>query len=169
MRRVSVTVGELAEAETEVVARPVRADGASVTPAGRRLELAAGPDVSKHLATLGDLPLGSAVLTPAGQLQCSYLLHLVVRSSEEALSAATVRRALEQGLARMADWGLMSLTLPPLGVGAGGLDPEAAAALVADVLGAHGLRPTPAVSGDLHVQVVVETDYERDVFSRALP
>jgi O-acetyl-ADP-ribose deacetylase (regulator of RNase III) len=166
---VSVTVGELADAETEVVARPVRADGSSVTPAGRRLELAAGPDVSKHLATLGDLPLGSAVLTPAGQLRCAYLLHLVVRSSEEPLSEGTVRRALQQGLARMADWGLRSLTLPPLGVGAGGLEPEAAATLVADVLGARGLGPTTPAADGLHVEVVVETDYEHEVFSRALP
>ena len=164
MSAVTVEVGDLVDAATEVVARPVRADGAAVTSAGRRLELAAGPAVTRHLAGLGDLPPGSAVLTPGGDLAAAYVLHLVVRSAEEPLTVATVRRALEQGLARVADWGLGSLTLPALGTGVGGLEIETAAALVADVIaGADAFR----ASGG-RVVILVDSDYEREVFTRAL-
>jgi O-acetyl-ADP-ribose deacetylase (regulator of RNase III) len=120
--------------------------------------------VTRHLAGLGDLPPGSAVLTPGGDLAAAYVLHLVVRSAEEPLTVATVRRALEQGLARVADWGLGSLTLPALGTGVGGLEIETAAALVADVIaGADAFR----ASGG-RVVILVDSDYEREVFTRAL-
>lgn len=165
MSPVRVAVGDLVEAHTEVVARPVRADGAPVTPAGRRLELAAGPDVARHLAALGDLPPGSAVLTPGGELAAGYLLHLVVRSTEEPLTRATVQRALDQGLARVRDWGLRSLTLPPVGTGAGGLEVEAAAALMAEALAPDSGEGEEA----LDVVILVETEYERDVFGRVFP
>jgi O-acetyl-ADP-ribose deacetylase (regulator of RNase III) len=104
------------------------------------------------------------VLTPGGGLRAPYLLHLVVQSSEEPVSAANVRRALALGLERVVDWGLSSLALPPLGTGAGALEPEDAARLLAEALREHermGRAP-------LDVLVVVETEYERDVFARVL-
>jgi O-acetyl-ADP-ribose deacetylase (regulator of RNase III) len=161
MRVLRVEVGDLVAATTEVVGVAVRGDGSPITPGGRRLELAAGPSVARHLAALGDLPPGSAVLTPGGELGVPYLLHLVVRTAEEPLTEGTVRRALDQGLARVADWGLRSLTLPPLGTGAGGLDAETAASLMAEAL-------TEAGSGDFEVVVRVDSEYERDLFARVL-
>jgi O-acetyl-ADP-ribose deacetylase (regulator of RNase III) len=165
MTVVRVQVGELHDAGVDVVVRAARTDGASITPAGRRLELAAGPSVARQLGSLGEIPLGGAVLTPGGSLPVPYLLHLVVQSSEEPVSRANVRRALEQGLARAADWGLRSLALPSLGVGVGALEAEEAARLLAEVLATH---PATGDGGLDEVVVVVENDYQRDIFDRAL-
>lgn len=153
-------LGPLVDAGTEVIGRPIRSDGAAITPASRQIELVAGGDVQRQLAALGELPPGTAVLTPGGALGSQYLLHLVLRSSEEPMTTLTVRRALEQGLARVRDWGLRSLTLPALGAGAGGLAAEEAAGLMADVLGEAG-------AAGLEVVVRVESEYELDVFARA--
>jgi O-acetyl-ADP-ribose deacetylase (regulator of RNase III) len=161
---VRVQVGDLHDADTEVVARPVRSDGTAVTSAGRRLELAAGAAVTRHLEGLGELPVGSAVLTPGGKVAAAYILHLVLQSVEEPVSDAFVRRALAQGLERVADWGLRSLTLPPLGAGAGVLEAEAAARLVADTLREH----LHGGGAPLELVVRVETDYERELFERVL-
>jgi len=121
--------------------------------------------VARQLESLGEIPLGGAVLTPGGSLPVPYLLHLVVQSSDEPVSRGSVRRALEQGLARAADWGLRSLALPSVGVGAGALEAEDAARLLAEVLRAH----TATGEGGLdEIVVVVENDYERDIFDRAL-
>lgn len=160
MSVVRVEVGPLVDADTDAIGRPIRSDGAALTPMSRQIELAAGSEVQRQLSALGELPPGTAVLTPGGALGSQYLLHLVLRSSEEPPTDPTVRRALEQGLARVRDWGLRSLTLPALGSGAGGLGTEETAALMADVLDEFG---TP----DLEVVVRVESEYEFEVFSRA--
>ncbi len=161
MSRVRVELGPLVDAETDAIGRPIRSDGAAITPASRQIEVAAGPEVARQLASLGDLPPGSAVLTPGGALGPQYLLHLVLRSAEEPTTDLTVRRALEQGLARVRDWGLGSLTLPALGAGAGGLEAEAAAELMAEVLRDVG-------RSGLDLVVRVESEYELEVFTRSL-
>jgi O-acetyl-ADP-ribose deacetylase len=111
----------------------------------------------------GELPVGSAVITAAGAAEAEYLVHVVVRSAEEPVSAAGVRRALENGLRRLADWGIREVALPPLGTGAGNLDAEDAAAVMVPLLveriGAAVLE---------RAVIVAETEYERDAFLRAL-
>lgn len=164
MIRTRVEVGELSAAGAEVLVRPIRSDGASITGAGRRLDKAAGPAVTRHLESLGELPVGSAVLTPAGDLGASYLLHLVLQSTEEPFTAAALRRALAQGLERLVDWGLGSLATPPLGTGAGALEVAEAARVFAEALREHDQLGRLA----LEVTVVVESDFEREVFERAL-
>ena len=53
--------GELAATNAEAVLRPVSAEWTAVTPATRRLEIAAGPEVERQCRTLGELPVPKAV------------------------------------------------------------------------------------------------------------
>jgi O-acetyl-ADP-ribose deacetylase len=153
---IRVVRGELATAAAEAVLRPVAAEWAAVTPAMRRLEVAAGAAVEAQCRALGELPVGSAVITGAGQLPAQFLVHVIVRSIDEPVSAATVRRALENGLRRIGEWGIRSVAMPPLGTGAGNLDAEDAAAVMFDVL-----RTRPA---ELQVEIFVDTEYEHTAF-----
>ncbi|HSR42022.1 MAG TPA: macro domain-containing protein, partial [Longimicrobiales bacterium] len=109
----------LADAEAEAVVRPVRSDGEAITGPGRRLEVAAVTDWSARLGEMGDLPVGVAVLTPGGELPASFVIHVVVQSPEEPVTAAGVRRGLVNVLRRASEFGIDSLALPPLGVGPG--------------------------------------------------
>lgn len=161
---IEVRVGELATVRADAVLRPVAADGSAVTPAMRRLEQSAGPSVAEHCARLGELPVGSAVITPAGELSASFMVHVAVRSREEAVTADAVRRGLLNGLRRLAEWEIETVAMPPLGTGAGNLDAERAAEIMADVLGEH-LR---AAEHPRRVIVVVENDYERTAFRQRL-
>lgn len=161
---IEVRQGDLAVEETEAVLRPVGADWAPVTPAMRRLDAAAGAGLREHCLRLGELPPGSAVITPAGDLPCRFLVHVVVRSPEEPVTASTVSRGLLNGLRRVAEWGLASVALPLLGTGAGNLDAEEAAEAMAPVL----LEAQAAAGDGLRVLVVAETEYERDAMERCL-
>jgi O-acetyl-ADP-ribose deacetylase (regulator of RNase III) len=160
---IEVLLGDLAAVAVSAVLRPVAADWAAVTPASRRLEVRAGAVVVEQCRRQGELPVGSAVITAAGGAAAEFLVHVVVRSAEEPVSAAGVRRALQNGLRRLADWGIREVALPPLGTGAGNLDAEEAAALMvpllAEQVGAAALE---------RVVIVAESEYERDVFLRAL-
>jgi serine/threonine-protein kinase len=156
--------GELAAATATAVLRPVAAEWDAVTPAMRRLEAAAGAEVEAACRRMGELPVGSAAITAAGALVARFMVHVVVRSREEPVSAAVVRRGLENGLRRLTEWAIESVAMPPLGTGAGNLDAEESARVMVPVLTAHlAAHPHPA-----RVEVVVESAYEREAFERAL-
>ena len=157
---IAVRLADLAGAEVDAVLRPVTAEWTAPTPAMRRVELAAGPEVEARCQDLGELPVGSAVVTPAGSLPAQYLIHVVIRSLEQPSTPGVVQRALRNGLRRVAEWGMASLALPPLGTGAGNLDAEESAELMVPILLEY-LRTADPVP---RVEVHVDSEYERDAF-----
>jgi O-acetyl-ADP-ribose deacetylase (regulator of RNase III) len=161
---IRVVTGELADSGAEAVLRPVSAEWTAVTPAMRRLELVAGPTVEAQCRTLGELPVSSAIITPAGDLAAHFMIHVIVRSRHEQVSEAGVRRALQNGLRRVAEWGIHHVAMPPLGTGAGNLDADDSAAIMIPVL----LEQMLVTGAPAQVEVCVETEYERDAFERRL-
>lgn len=151
-------------AGAEAVLRSVTSELAADTAFSREVEVAAGEEVARRLQAMGELPVGAAVITPGGDLEVPFLIHVVLRSREEPVGPETVRTALRNGLRRVQELGLESLALPPLGTGAGNLDPQEAASVMMPVLGDH--LPTSASLRD--VVILVATPYEREVFLRAL-
>jgi O-acetyl-ADP-ribose deacetylase (regulator of RNase III) len=161
---IRVVLGDLAAQDVEAVVRPVRSDLAPATAASRDLGHRAGDDLAQRLDRMGPLPVGSAVLTPAGLLPCSFLIHVAVMSVEEPQTATSVQNALRNGLRRAADWDVASLALPPLGLGVGAMEPEEAAGALVDVLRDHlGEGRAP-----LELSIVVGSEYELQLFNPLL-
>jgi O-acetyl-ADP-ribose deacetylase (regulator of RNase III) len=106
------------------------------------------------------LPVGGAVLTPAGRLPASFLIHVVVMSEEEPQTSFSVQRALRNGLRRAADWELESIALPPMGLAAGTIEPEVSARVLLEVLFNHLDEGVPP----LDLAVVVSSDFEVSLF-----
>jgi O-acetyl-ADP-ribose deacetylase len=161
---IRVRRGELEESTTDAVVRPVRSDGEAITAVGRRVELVGGPEVKRRLEALGELPVGGAVITPAGTLPAHFVIHAVLQSAEEAVSTVSVQRSLVNALRRARDLGLESVALPPMGTGAGNLDAEEAAALLVEVLTHHLQRDEAPQRFD----IVVESAYEQELYERAV-
>jgi len=161
---IDVMRGSILDADSEAVIRPVRSDLSPVSAQARDLGTRAGPSVDEHLLRLGTLPVGGAVLTPAGRLPFDFLIHVVLMSEDEPQTPATVRSALMNGLRRAADWGVASLALPPLGMGAGLTEPEVAAAGLVEILVDHLERDEPP----RRITVVVDTPYEQELFARTV-
>lgn len=161
---IELRIGELADAREAAVLRPIDAEWAAVTPATRRLELAAGPALAEQCRRLGELPVGSAMITGAGDLAAEFMVHVVVRSAEEPVTPAGVRRGLVNGLRRLTEWGIESVAMPPLGTGAGNLDAEESARVMVPAILEHRL----ASARPLRVVIVVESEYELEAFRRAI-
>jgi O-acetyl-ADP-ribose deacetylase (regulator of RNase III) len=159
---IHVLTGVLSEQAREGIVRPIRSDLAPLTHAARDLVAAAGPSVEERLQQLGSLPLGSAAITPAGDLSASFIIHIVTASEDEPETPHSVQRALRNGLRRAADWGLASLALPPLGVGAGQLDADEAARVQLEILVDHIDEGAPP----LDLTIVVSGEYEAELFAR---
>lgn len=159
---IEVWRGDLAEATVSALLRPITAVGESATAAARRVELAAGRDPLEQLERFGELPVGAAVITAAGSLAADYLIHVVVRSLEQPVTAAVVRQCLTNAFRRLDEWGIESVALPLLGTGAGNLDPEDAVAVVVPLL-REFTAATPR-----QVVMVVEGEYEYELVEREL-
>lgn len=161
---IRVARGELAESRASAVIRPVTSEWGAVTPAMRRLEVAAGEALHAQCERLGELPVGSAVITGGGELAAQFMVHVAVRSREEPVTESIVRLALRNGLRRLSEWAIESVAIAPLGTGAGNLDPETAAAAMAEVLAEHlATEQYPQ-----EVEIVVDSEYEHEVFDRRL-
>jgi O-acetyl-ADP-ribose deacetylase len=158
---IRITTVPLAELEVSVVLRPIRSDLAPVTAASRDVSEAMGAGPAEMLGRLGTLPLGGAVLTPAGELRADYVVHVVVMSEDEPQTAATVDKALRNGLARAADLGLESIALPPLGMGVGMTEPELPAGALLKILVEHLESDLPPDE----VILAVTSDFEADLFA----
>lgn len=156
--------GSLAEVRAEGILRPVGSMLEAVTVSGRELELRAGDSVRRRLDALGEVPVGGAVVTPAGGVEVPFLIHAVIQSRDEPATEVTVRQALTNGLRRAAEWEMSSLALPPLGTGVGQMDVERAAAAMVGVILEH--RSVSDHPGE--VLLVVSGAFEEEVFRGAL-
>lgn len=161
---IEVRIGDVGEMGTEAVLRPVSSDWAPVTPAMRRLEAAAGADMTERCRRLGELPVGSAVITPGGNLAADFLVHAIVRSYDQPVTPAIVARALLNGLRRLEEWAMSSVAMPVFGTGAGNLDADEAADAMLPVL-LEFLRSAKSLA---RVVVAAESEYEREAFERRL-
>lgn len=162
---VEVRVDDLAFFQGDAIARPATSLLAAITPVVRRLELAAGPKLIEQLRIQDPLPVGSAVVTGAGDLAVELLIHGVIQSDSERVTNDGVRRALRSALQRTVDWQLDTVGLAPFGLGAGNLDPEDSAAMLAEAVQQHlqGGATYPKT-----LIIVSETVDEADIFRHSL-
>lgn len=159
---IDIVIGNLAAQQQEGVLRAIRADLTPVDASGRDVMLGAGETVQERLQRMGVLPVGGAFITPGGDLPTSFIIHVVTSSDEEPESALSVERALRNGLRRASEWGLSSLAVPPMGMGAGHLDAEEAARAQVEVLIDHLDAGHPPLS----LTLVVRGQYESDLYIR---
>ena len=155
---------DLVTAEVECVLRSVSSTLEPLTALDGRLGLAAGTEVQERIDQMGELPVGGAVITPAGDLGATFIVHVALQSYEEPVTTTGVRRALLNGLRRAGQLGIETLALPPLGTGAGNLDAEAAADVMLEVIREHSHEQ----EHPKNVVIMVATDYERDAFASRL-
>ena len=65
------------------------------------------------------------------------MVHAIVSSETERVSRDGVRRALRSALERTVAWEIAEVAIPPFGLGAGNLDIDESAELMADELARH--------------------------------
>jgi O-acetyl-ADP-ribose deacetylase (regulator of RNase III) len=157
-------VGDLASVAADAVVRPANGNLEAITPALRRLELAAGLRFREYCHAQRELGVGAAVVTPAGDLAVELVVHAVIMTRAEPVTETGVRRAAESALRQAAQWHIGTLALPPLGTGAGQLSTEDAAEALLDVIWEHGRNAEQPAT----VVIVVETDAEREIFEARL-
>ena len=161
---IDVRVEDLAFYAGDAIIRPATATLSATTPLLRRLEVAGGRKLLDQLAVTEPLAVGSAVVTSAGELPVGLLVHAIVSSPTERVSRDGVRRAFRSALERALTWQMSDVAVPPLGLGAGNLDIDESASLMADELSRHFL----SASFPRRVTLIAETDDEAHALEGAI-
>lgn len=161
---IRVVVDDLAFVAADAVIRPTTAALEPTSASLRRLEQVGGPGFWNQLTTNEELAVGSAVVTAAGDLAADFVVHAVICSTDQPVTAQYVRLALTSALQRVGDWELGSVAVPPLGTGAGNLELEDVAHLMVDVLG----RALTSARYPKEVYIVVDKEEDRAIFETFL-
>ena len=161
---ISVVVDDIAFVEADAVIRPATDTLEPTSSALRHLEQVGGPGFQQQIQLQQELAVGAAVVTAGGDLPSEFVIHAVIRSVQEPVSAGSVRRALISALQRAVDWQLARVAVPPLGTGAGNLSLEDAASIMVDVLSRH----LAVSSYPSEVRIVVETEDDKRLFDGLL-
>jgi O-acetyl-ADP-ribose deacetylase (regulator of RNase III) len=161
---IEVRVEDLAFYSGNAIIRPATATLGATTPLLRRLELAGGAALLDQLKVSEPLPVGSAVVTAAGSLSVELLVHAIVTSPTERVTRDGVRRAFRSALERARDWQLADVAVPPLGLGAGNLELEVSAEVMADEL----VRHIRMANFPRNVTLVAETADEASALEHAI-
>ncbi len=91
-------------------------------------------------------------------------MHAIVSSPTERVTTEGVRRAFRSALERTREWQLADVAIPPLGLGAGNLEIEMSAELMATELLSH--RRTSEFPR--HITLVAETPDEASALEHAV-
>jgi len=161
---IDVRVEDLAFWTGNAIVRPATATLGATTPLLRRLELAGGARLHDQLVVSDELPIGSAVVTGAGELPVELMVHAIVSSATERVTRDGVRRAFRSALERVAAWQIADVAIPPFGLGAGNLDIEQSAELMAEELARHCATST----FPKNVTLVAETSEEAQALEDAI-
>jgi O-acetyl-ADP-ribose deacetylase (regulator of RNase III) len=161
---IEVRVEDLAFYSGDAIIRPASATLGATTPLLRRLELAGGQRLLDQLVVSEPLAIGSAVVTGAGELSVELLVHAIVSSTTERVTRDGVRRAFRSALERASAWQIANVAVPPLGLGAGNLDIDESALVMADELARHSTMST----FPKHITLIAETADEAHSLETAL-
>jgi len=155
---IEVIVDDLAFIRADAVIRPADERLEPVQRAATRLDEQAGPRFAELRKVQNPLVVGAAVVTGGGDLTAPLVVHAVIQSRDENVSADTVRRALVSAWQRAAQFQLMSIATPLVGAGAGQLPVEEAARLLRDTWN----DPSRRAEFPAALTIVVERDRDRD-------
>ena len=129
---IRAVVDDLAFIEADAVLRPADATLEPVTAAAVRLDRQAGARFLEQRRLAVPLEAGAAVITGSGDLTAPFVVHVIIQDPNTVTTRETVKRALTAAWQRAGEWGLARLAAAPLGAGAGLLDFDDAAELMAE-------------------------------------
>lgn len=97
----------------------------------------AGPEVQEECHKIGTIPLGTAVVTAAGNLRATHIIHAAVNPLGLWADVKSVRNATKNTLARAEELKVKRLAFPAIGTGAGALPVARCAEILIDEVTRH--------------------------------
>lgn len=123
-----------------------------------------GACIEAEAVAMGPIPVGEAVVTGAGLLKSTHVIHAAAMGQDLVTDEAKVRLATRNALLRARELGLSSIAFPALGTGVGGLGLKLAAKVMLSEARRHLARDTSVEN----IVFAVFDDLALEAFSEAV-
>ncbi|MFP5341620.1 MAG: macro domain-containing protein [Candidatus Limnocylindria bacterium] len=143
MARIECWNGDVCDLEVDAIVNPANLSLWMATGVGGALKRAGGDAIEFAAVRQAPVPLGGAIVTPAGTLAARFVIHAVSLDRDRRTSGPVIEAAVRSAMGRARELGVTSIAFPALGTGVGGfpLD-EAARITVATVRDEAQRSPT---------------------------
>src|SRR3954467_15679901 len=113
------------------------------TGVGGALKRAGGDAIEFAAVRQAPVPLGGAIVTPAGKLAAKVVIHAVSLDRDRRTSGPVIDAAVRSAMARAREIGATSVAFPALGTGVGGFPLDEAARITVETV-REALAVSPA-------------------------
>jgi O-acetyl-ADP-ribose deacetylase len=162
--RIELWNGDICDLEVDAIVTPASTSLWMSTGVAGELKRAGGDEIEFAALRQAPVPLGAAVVTPAGRLAAKVVIHAVSLERDRRTSGPAIDRAARSSMSRVRELGLQSVAFPALGTGVGGFPLEEAARIAVEAVRDELLRP----SSIEHVVFALRGAAAYEAFARAL-
>jgi O-acetyl-ADP-ribose deacetylase (regulator of RNase III) len=125
--RIELWNGDICDLEVDAIVNAANLSLWMSTGVGGAIKRAGGDQIEFAAVRQAPVPLGGAIVTPAGKLAAKAVIHAVSLDRDRRTSAATIDAAVRSAIARAREIGAASIAFPALGTGVGGFPLDEAA------------------------------------------
>ena len=134
MARIELWNGDICELEVDAIVNPANLSLWMSTGVSGAIKRAGGDAIEFAAVRQAPVPLGEAIVTPAGSLAAKAVIHAVSLDRDRRTSGAVIEAAVRSAMARAREIGATSIAFPALGTGVGGFPLDEAARITVETV-----------------------------------
>jgi O-acetyl-ADP-ribose deacetylase (regulator of RNase III) len=164
LARIELWNGDICDLEVDAIVNAANLSLWMSTGVGGALKRAGGDSIEFAAVRQAPVPLGGAIVTPAGNLAAKAVIHAVSLDRERRTSRLVIEAAVRSAMARAREIGATSIAFPALGTGVGGFPLEEAAQVTVETV-RDELKDSPTID---HVIFALRGSAAYQAFSAVL-
>jgi O-acetyl-ADP-ribose deacetylase (regulator of RNase III) len=134
LARIELWNGDICDLEVDAIVNAANLSLWMATGVGGAIKRAGGDSIEFAAVRQAPVPLGGAIVTPAGSLAAKAVIHAVSLDRDRRTSAPTIALAVRSAMARAREIGARSVAFPALGTGVGGFPLDEAARITVETV-----------------------------------
>ena len=127
MARIELWNGDICDLEVDAIVNAANLSLWMATGVGGAIKRAGGDSIEFAAVRQAPVPIGGAIVTPAGALAAQFVIHAVSLDRDRRTSASIIDSAVRSAFARARENEVSSIAFPALGTGVGGFPLDEAA------------------------------------------
>ena len=127
MAQIELWNGDICDLEVDAIVNAANLSLWMATGVGGAIKRAGGDSIEFAAVRQAPVPIGGAIVTPAGALAARFVIHAVSLDRDRRTNATIIDSAVRSAFARARENGVTSIAFPALGTGVGGFPLDEAA------------------------------------------
>ena len=134
MARIELWNGDICDLEVDAIVNAANLSLWMSTGVSGEIKRAGGDAIEFAAVRQAPVPLGEAIVTPAGKLAARVVIHAVSLDRDRRTSAEIIDKAVRSAMARARELRVASIAFPAMGTGVGGFPLDEAARITVEAV-----------------------------------